>query len=629
MTTAVNDTVERYTIAGVGPYAFSFRIFDEDELTVIAITSGVPATLTGYTVTGVNARTGGTITLSAGDATAYAGSTLDIRSNTALSQPTSLRNQGSFLPEIHEDALDRLSRQIQDLNRRLRAAPRLPEYLNTDGEMSPVASWLSRYLYVNASGQLEPAANLAVTTLTGSLITSLLTGALLGQVIYPRAPAEITAGVTPSNYAFPFGHWCRYGVVPGAVGNQSVALQRAIDSGAPRVYCDIAGDITISTGLIIDRPIIFAGSGGQGVNQGGADLNTTRLIYTGAGNAITVTGDGAQGHLNVHLRDFLLNGTSAADGGIILGTVNYVSQSSIKNVACNLFSKVGAYGIRFQRVLKTICENVYCRSNYDGFLFLGTNTTVTLFNCYSYANTRYGYNVQSLISGSFEGRTAAESNGNAGLYLYGDGANQCDFFGYYSEANCTAGGAAPIIITGSAANTSKYHNFFGGVIRDPVAGTSFALDYAERIEFWNPTLESYGAGFITVTANTSICHFYTHNTGATASNVTGNAAGRMLVSNGATPSRYTNTLANGAEAVLPFTGGIVLATNITSNKSALIAMNGSANTTTVISDPDTGFANVGTGGRIGLFFNSGSYRVVNNVGSTQSVLLAVLNTDGI
>jgi hypothetical protein len=197
MTTTANDTVERSTISGVGPYPFSFRVFDESELTVTAIVSGAPTALaltTNYTVSGVDVAAGGSITLVSATATAYAGATLDVRSNTVLDQPTSFRNQGTFLASSHEDAFDRLSRQIQDLNRKFMSTLRLPEYLNTNGEISPLANWLNRYLYVNTSGQIEPAA---------AITTTALTQALIGGLLYPQTTAEVSAGVVPTNYAIP------------------------------------------------------------------------------------------------------------------------------------------------------------------------------------------------------------------------------------------------------------------------------------------------------------------------------------------------------------------------------------------------------------------------------------------
>jgi hypothetical protein len=131
MTVAVNDTIERYVIAGAGPYAYTWRIFNDTDLQVYALSTASPPVptlltyLTHYTVAGANEAAGGSITLTAAAIAAYTGFTLDIRANTPRSQPTSIRNQARFLPEIHEDAFDYLDRQIQDMGRLVDASIRI------------------------------------------------------------------------------------------------------------------------------------------------------------------------------------------------------------------------------------------------------------------------------------------------------------------------------------------------------------------------------------------------------------------------------------------------------------------------------------------------------------------------
>jgi hypothetical protein len=157
---------------------FSFRIFNEADLTVVVLSSASPPAVvpltrfTHYTVTGANVAAGGSITLTAGAAALYAGYTLDIRSNTPENQPTSIRNQARFLPEIHEDAYDCLSRQIQDLSRRGDGAVRFPDNMLSSGEMTPIQSWLSKYLTISAAGVLTPARSLMRTRLARPVITA-------------------------------------------------------------------------------------------------------------------------------------------------------------------------------------------------------------------------------------------------------------------------------------------------------------------------------------------------------------------------------------------------------------------------------------------------------------------------
>lgn len=114
----VSTTAPRNDYVGTGAtdtYSYTFRIFAATDLKVTTRnTAGVETTLTyptDYTVTGVNRASGGAIVLTAGNLTTdYA---LTIRFNRTPRQSTDLRNQGSFLPQTHEDKFDELTRYAQ------------------------------------------------------------------------------------------------------------------------------------------------------------------------------------------------------------------------------------------------------------------------------------------------------------------------------------------------------------------------------------------------------------------------------------------------------------------------------------------------------------------------------------
>lgn len=100
-------------------YDYEFRILDETHLKVSqADADDIESELvlnTDYTVTGVGSFSGGSITLSAGNlATGYK---LTIRRYVPIKQSTDVRNQGGYLPETVEDALDYIvyiAQQLQD-----------------------------------------------------------------------------------------------------------------------------------------------------------------------------------------------------------------------------------------------------------------------------------------------------------------------------------------------------------------------------------------------------------------------------------------------------------------------------------------------------------------------------------
>jgi hypothetical protein len=102
-------------------YNYTFQIQDEDDLLVTTRDPGAspaqPVTTlvktTDYTVTGVGNTGGGTIVLVAGNLATNV--VLVIQRKVTLTQPTGFRNQASFLPENHEDALDRIIMALQEV----------------------------------------------------------------------------------------------------------------------------------------------------------------------------------------------------------------------------------------------------------------------------------------------------------------------------------------------------------------------------------------------------------------------------------------------------------------------------------------------------------------------------------
>lgn len=143
----VASTVARIDYAGAGsagPFPYPFKIFDADDLEVIKLsaigTQTVLARTTDYTVTGVLEATGGDVTL----VTALAvGETLTIRRALDILQPTSFRNLGSFLPTAHENAFDRITmllQQIEDASERAVRLGRAYDPADFNLELQPSAN---------------------------------------------------------------------------------------------------------------------------------------------------------------------------------------------------------------------------------------------------------------------------------------------------------------------------------------------------------------------------------------------------------------------------------------------------------------------------------------------------------
>lgn len=118
MTVATNVSKTQFLGSGsAGPFTFNFRFFANSEINVVKTSSlGVETTLTegtGYTLTGAGSQAGGSLILMT---VLESGETLEVIRTIPLTQPTSLRNQAAFFPEIHEDAFDRMLMQIQQVD---------------------------------------------------------------------------------------------------------------------------------------------------------------------------------------------------------------------------------------------------------------------------------------------------------------------------------------------------------------------------------------------------------------------------------------------------------------------------------------------------------------------------------
>lgn len=450
----------------------------------------------------------------------------------------------------------------------------------------------------------------------------------LYQVFSCTGTGKVVLGASATDSVYP--QW--WGLSTSASdATNSTALQMAIDSGIGIIRIG-KGQYSYSKGLTITKALRFEGDAGMGEHLGTVSDGVTCLKYTGSGVALTLYGLDVNGVYNIHLSNFMLLGTASATGGILLGT-NFntpVLLSSIKNVIAIGFTKSGAYGIKCLRTQQTVFENVYAVQCYQGFYLgvatgdTGANTTLTFINCHSRSNTTYGWYIKDLIGSSFY-QCMAEANGNAGLYLYSNQVISVSFVQWHSESNNAKGGTAPQVITGALSGPS-YINFYGGYFGDNIHGLRWDIDYARYINFHNITMGSY-TNSIKITANTTNCNFDTWATNVTYIDIIGNHIGGMVINN-LTPNFHSQVMAIGGAYSLPFSSGIILITDTTNHHSAMFSLNGKANSTSEMSDPDTKFANtVSQAGMIGVYYGSGMYRISNNTGGIITVIIQSLLTN--
>jgi len=182
------------------------------------------------TVTGADVDTGCTVTLSAPLA---AGWSLDIRSAIPETQTTSIKNQGQFLPDLHEEAFDRVTRQLQDLNRRAYLfGVHGPDIENIPWPAVPAPLLRANTnLGFDINGKLTIAQNLASGTLSRGNIIAFL-GA---DPFVEQTPAEVNVGIVP-NLTYGPGNMLRYGITPNnpalAAANGAI-LQQLVSASVP------------------------------------------------------------------------------------------------------------------------------------------------------------------------------------------------------------------------------------------------------------------------------------------------------------------------------------------------------------------------------------------------------------
>jgi hypothetical protein len=223
MTITTTETSAQFEGNGTtSSFVFPYRVFSASDVVVstkaddgIWMTQQVGGQ---YEVT-VNVRGRATIEFVSAPASGVA---IDIRSNVPLLQPSSIRSLTRFDPEIHEDAFDRLSRQIQDLSRRLSYAFRADDIGDEVEPIGPLSGFAGRYVYISADGQFEPAL---------SIDNQALTKGVISQLTDPVTQVEASSiSPLPTDLSFPVGDALRYGADPTGVLDSTIALQRWIDA---------------------------------------------------------------------------------------------------------------------------------------------------------------------------------------------------------------------------------------------------------------------------------------------------------------------------------------------------------------------------------------------------------------
>lgn len=274
-------------------FAFLNKIFQAADLVVTLIdTAGVLyAFILSGTNTYTNASTGLSYTVfnidvDGGCFIVFSGAptngwSLDMRTSIAELQSTSIKNQGGYLPELHEEFFDKATRMLQDLYRKTYT-------FGIHGPDIESAAWAPLPSAINRALKYAAFDSNGLPIVTAGLPSGAITPASIGAVLYATTIAEqlaitASAGVLSIvNGYYPYNNVLRYGITPNnttpAVVASNLAIARALfnpavpngPSGQFTFPNTTGADVYTFGGVIACRDGVHLDLGDCAVNMGSA-----------------------------------------------------------------------------------------------------------------------------------------------------------------------------------------------------------------------------------------------------------------------------------------------------------------------------------------------------------------------
>lgn len=376
-----------------GPFAFPFKIFAETDLLVTRRSSlGVETTHVwpaDFTVSGVG-NSSGTVTTTTAVAV---GDQLFVRRKPALTQPTSIRNQGAYFPATIEDEFDRLTMQLQSLSDSLDRSVKLKESIAGGASLT----------------ELDPTNGYAIVgTGTGFTMAPISSGA----VALPGAGRTTTtlSAYLANNSVFNIADFAPVGVVINTGVNDATSTILAADAAA-----NVAGgDVVFGVGIFKTTQNLVVKRRWLGVPSDGTVTGFGTILKPTA--AVTKCIDlRSQGFID----GFYLDGVNTnAATGLDVGSALLVTQVRASNTRIWRFLGVGARGMKIAQCVTGHFQDVYCDNNYINCHTTsgGTPTDTLWLNCQFREATTKGVWLESGYGLRFI-KPLFEANGEEGLYL--------------------------------------------------------------------------------------------------------------------------------------------------------------------------------------------------------------------
>lgn len=291
------------------------------------------------------------------------------------------------------------------------------------------------------------------------------------QVFTPlnRTPAEILAGVTPTNYGYAPGNALRYGCDPSGVASSSPCLKDlvAVLAAAGGGTGIIPSGTYLANGITITNDSVFLQ---------GAGSSATFIRNTGASTPVFTFGDNVSQRFRGGLSGITFSGNSAVTG--------------VDGQTAFTFQKVGQFTV------SDVFVTNFPTALYRGAYFLNSSQFV-VFNLRVQATTLDGItNIGGIDAYVTDSRS--DGNGGSGWVL---NASQGGFYKSDTAYNNTANGWN--LTSTTPASQVNFNNFFIGCVSDTSGSHNWRINDSRNSYFVN----SWGASQQSTIVNTTAAGF--------------------------------------------------------------------------------------------------------------------------
>ena len=271
----VSSTTTKKSASGNGSttaFPYDFKIFSDDDITVIIRTDSTGAEVTKtktthYTVSGVGSSSGGNVTFTTGN-TPASGETVVLLRSTARTQLTDYTPNDPFPAASHEDALDKLTFIAQEIEEELARSIKVSKTntISSSEFTTSASARANKLLSFDGSGDL--------TVTEGKVDTVTATASSVSAGGSPTASATYTAstGALALALGLPTG-------ATGATGN-SAGLQMTFNNSTSDADPG-AGKLALNNGTLSSVSVMFF----DDADDNGADISSFVQSFDDASNA--------------------------------------------------------------------------------------------------------------------------------------------------------------------------------------------------------------------------------------------------------------------------------------------------------------------------------------------------------